>query len=143
MPRRPRVLSAYYTRADGNPDEMSARADDDDELDALTAPPVHGEHVISESIARDVVEFDRLISRPRYDFVRASPPARAVVTLRFVRATPRAVDDARVFPWQVGDTLRLFDRHSHALIMRATLVGIGAGANAHASGTVTVVQQDV
>jgi hypothetical protein len=133
----PQTLSAYYTEADGTPTELASRAQDDDDLDNITSGASSAAGVSS---GHQVDVLDVLISRPRYDFWRARSTANShqpVAEFRFARGTARAVNEPRRFPWQAGDELRLFDRHSHVLLLRGPIVEVHVSAGA-ASGTVVV-----
>jgi len=120
----PQTLSAYYTDVDGTPSELRAREEDDDALNALTSDDVNGSHT---TLALEIEELDRLVSRPRYDFWRARPATRRspLLELRCARGTRREFNEPRRFPWQIGEPLRLFDRHTHALVLRGAVAELG------------------
>ena len=109
----PTPYAAYYADDEQPPEEREERLEYEDQLLAYWA---NG----------DVRVFARLVSRPRYDLLRATDVRTEPGTMAFYfrRSLRRQQQQRARFPWEIGQRMRVFTRDSHRLYVEGVLTRI-------------------
>ena len=96
--------------------------------------------VLNQWAHGDVPEFARLISRPYYNLLDApgyddDDETRTFYYRRPIRPRRQSSDaDDGQFPWELGDTMRVFTRDSHRLEVTGELVRVTPSRGGGATG---------